>query len=69
VAVATSWQVILANPVPMALWGALIMVLTLLGFAFVLLGLVLVVPVLGHASWHAYRDLLDVSDLPEREQR
>jgi len=69
VAVATSWQVILANPVPMALWGALIMVLTLLGFASVLLGLVLVVPVLGHASWHAYRDLLDVSDLPERELR
>jgi len=69
VAVATSWQVILANPVPMALWGALIMVLTMLGFALVLLGLVLVVPVLGHASWHAYRDLLDVSGLPERELR
>jgi uncharacterized membrane protein len=28
-----------------------------------------VVPVLGHASWHAYRDLLDVANLPEREQR
>ncbi|MFZ4624537.1 MAG: DUF2189 domain-containing protein [Rhodoferax sp.] len=68
-AVATSWQVILANPIVMALWGGLIMVLTLLGFAFVLLGLVLVLPVLGHASWHAYRDLLDVSALPERESR
>ncbi len=67
VAVATSWQVILANPIPMALWGALIMLLTLLGFAAVLLGLVLVVPLLGHASWHAYRDLLDVSALPARE--
>jgi uncharacterized membrane protein len=68
-AVATSWQVILANPIVMALWGGLIMVLTLLGFTFVLLGLVLVLPVLGHASWHAYRDLLDVSALPERESR
>jgi uncharacterized membrane protein len=68
-AVATSWQVILANPIPMALWGALIMVLTLLGFATLLVGLVLLLPLLGHASWHAYRDLLDVSGLPEREQR
>ena len=68
-AVVASWQVIFANPVPMALWGAIIMVLTLLGFATVLLGLVVLVPVLGHASWHAYRDLLDVSGVPEREQR
>lgn len=67
-AIATSWQVIFANPVPMALWGALIMVLTFVGFATALLGLVLLVPLLGHASWHAYRDLLDVSGLPEREQ-
>ena len=69
VAVSTSWQVILANPVPMAFWGAIIMGLTLLGFGLALLGLVLVVPLLGHASWHAYRDLLDVSALPEREPR
>ena len=68
-AVGASWQVIFANPVSMALWGALIMLLTLLGFATALVGLVLVVPVLGHASWHAYRDLLDVSALPEQEPR
>lgn len=68
-AVAASWQVILANPVPMAFWGALIMALTLLGFGFALIGLVLVVPLLGHASWHAYRDLIDATALPEREQR
>ncbi len=68
-AIAASWQVIFANPVPMALWGALIMALTLLGFATALIGLVLLLPLLGHASWHAYRDLLDVSALPEQEQR
>ena len=68
-AIATSWQVIFVNPVPMAFWAALIMLLTLLGFATALVGLVLLVPLLGHASWHAYRDLLDVSALPEREQR
>ena len=32
-----------------------------------LMGLVLVVPMLGHASWHAYRDTIDASALPERE--
>lgn len=68
-AIAASWQVVFANPVPMAFWGALIMLLTLLGFATALFGLVLLVPLLGHASWHAYRDLLDVSALQEQEQR
>lgn len=57
-AVLTSWRVILANPAPMALWGGLIMGLTLLGLASLLLGLIPLIPMLGHASWHAYRDLV-----------
>ena len=65
-AVLTSWQTVLTNPAPMALWAALIMGLTLLGMATALIGLVLVLPWLGHASWHAYRALVDVSTLPER---
>jgi uncharacterized membrane protein len=68
-AMGLSWQVVLANPLPMAFWGALIMGSTLLGFGLMLLGLVLVVPLLGHASWHAYRDLVDVSGLPNWESR
>lgn len=67
-AVLVSWRVVLANPGPMALWAALIMLLTLLGLGAMLLGLVVVVPVLGHASWHAYRALVDVSALPVRDQ-
>ncbi|MDP1693880.1 MAG: DUF2189 domain-containing protein [Burkholderiaceae bacterium] len=55
-AVLTSWRVVLANPLPMALWALLIAVLTGLGLATLLLGLVPVVPWLAHASWHAYRD-------------
>jgi uncharacterized membrane protein len=66
-AVVASWKVILANPVTMAFWAALIMVLTLLGMATFMLGLIVLVPLLGHASWHAYRDLVDVSALLERE--
>lgn len=66
-AVLTSWRVVLANPIPMAVWAALLMVLTLLGFASLMLGLVVIIPLLGHASWHAYRDLVDSTQLPARE--
>lgn len=65
-AVLTSWQAVLNNPAPLALWAALIMLLTLLGMATVLIGLVLALPWLGHASWHAYRALVDADSLPER---
>ncbi|MDZ7936870.1 MAG: DUF2189 domain-containing protein [Rhodoferax sp.] len=66
-AVLTSWQVVLVNPLPMALWAAVIMGLTAMGFATLMLGLVVVIPLLGHASWHAYRDLVDATALPARE--
>jgi uncharacterized membrane protein len=66
-AVYTSWRTVLANPLPMAFWAALIMGFTLLGLGSALLGLIAVVPMLGHASWHAYRDLVDASALPEQE--
>lgn len=66
-AVLTSWRAVLANPLPMAFWAALIMGLTLVGMATALLGLVLLMPLLGHASWHAYRDLVDATGLPLRD--
>jgi uncharacterized membrane protein len=53
--------VVQAHPVPMALWAALLMGLTVLGMAAGLLGLVVVAPWLAHASWHAYRDLVSTS--------
>ena len=67
-AILISWSVVLKNPVPMAIWAAILLVMTLLGLCSLLLGLVAVVPLLGHASWHAYRDLVDTSDLPSRQQ-
>ena len=62
-AVFTSWRVVMEHPLPLALWAALIMGLTLLGMATGLIGLVVVVPWLAHASWHAYRDLVDTTGL------
>ena len=61
-AVLASWRVVLANPLPMALWAFLVMALTALGMATLLLGLVPIVPLLAHASWHAYRDCIASSD-------
>jgi uncharacterized membrane protein len=65
-AVLTSWRVVQAHPLPMALWAALLMGLTVLGMATALLGLVVVAPWLAHASWHAYRDLVSTAGLPEQ---
>jgi uncharacterized membrane protein len=57
-AVLTSWRAIMVNPIPMAVWAFLVMGFTVLGLASMLLGLVFVIPMLGHASWYAYRDLV-----------
>ncbi|GCL61068.1 DUF2189 domain-containing protein [Pseudaquabacterium pictum] len=65
-AVLTSWRVVQAHPLPMALWAALLMALTVLGMATALVGLVVIAPWLAHASWHAYRDLISTSGLEER---
>jgi uncharacterized membrane protein len=65
-AVLTSWKVVISYPVTMALWAFLLMAFTLLGLLSLYLGLVLVVPMLGHASWHAYRELVDIQGLPPR---
>jgi uncharacterized membrane protein len=63
-AVLTSWRVVQAHPLPMALWAALLMGLTVLGMATMLLGLVVIAPWLAHASWHAYRDLVSTDGAP-----
>ena len=68
-AVLTSWKVVLTHPVPMVLWAFLIMVLSMMGVLSLFIGLIVIVPMLGHASWHAYRDLVDTHDIPERMPR
>jgi uncharacterized membrane protein len=57
-AVLTGIKAVYVNPAAMAVWAASIAVLTAIGFATFLVGLVIVLPVLGHAAWHAYRDLI-----------
>ncbi len=54
----TSLRACLANPAAALVWAALIAVLTAIGFATLMIGMVIIFPLLGHASWHAYRDLV-----------
>ena len=54
-AMITSFQTVTANPLPMLVWAALIAVLTFAAMIPAFLGLFLVLPLLGHATWHLYR--------------
>jgi uncharacterized membrane protein len=54
-AVSTSVRVVRTNPGVMAVWGAIIVVALVLGSLPALVGLAVVMPVLGHATWHLYR--------------
>ncbi len=60
-AIATSIEAVRTNPVPMAAWGLIVAVSLLLGSLPLLVGLAVVVPILGHATWHLYRRLIPKS--------
>lgn len=49
---------VVRNPRAMALWAALIVLVTGIGMATAFVGLAVALPLIGHASWHAYRDLV-----------
>ncbi len=57
-AISTSVRAVRANPGPMALWGLVVAAGLVLGAIPLLLGLVVVMPVLGHATWHLYRKVV-----------
>lgn len=57
-AVMTSLWVVRENPLAMLVWAATIAVLTGIGIATSFIGLAVIFPVLGHATWHAYRELV-----------
>jgi uncharacterized membrane protein len=54
-AIATSVRTVIVNPVPIALWGLIVAGGLVIGSIPLLLGLIFVMPVLGHATWHLYR--------------
>lgn len=63
-AVVTSVNAVLRNKRAMAVWAGLIVLLTAVGFATALAGLAVTIPLLGHATWHGYRETIDASAWP-----
>jgi uncharacterized membrane protein len=57
-AMRTSVKAVLTNMPAMAVWAALILILTTIGYVSLLLGLLIIAPLLGHATWHAYRAMI-----------
>lgn len=61
-AIVTSLRVVIKNPLPMLIWAIIIVVLIGLGMAFAFIGLIITLPIVGHASWYAYRELTDIAE-------
>lgn len=66
-AVVTSVNAVLRNKLPMLLWSGLIGLSVLLGFATAFVGFAVLLPLIGHATWHAYRETIDASAWPQNE--
>jgi len=65
-AIVTSINAVLRNRRVMSLWALTILGGVLLSVGTGLLGLTVIFPVIGHATWHAYRDAVDASSWPQR---
>ncbi len=66
-AVLTSVRVVAANPLTMAVWGMIVAALLAIGSLPLLLGLAVVVPVLGHSTWHLYRKVVAPDSKPRQQ--
>ncbi|WP_245296864.1 MULTISPECIES: DUF2189 domain-containing protein [Rhodomicrobium] len=60
-AVQTSYRAVVANPFVMAVWGFIVAAALLVGTLPVLIGLAVILPVLGHSTWHLYRKLVETA--------
>ena len=67
-AIRTSLEAVRMNPVPMAAWGLIVAVLLAIGSLPAFIGLCVVLPVLGHASWHLYRKVVEPDPNPPQEE-
>jgi uncharacterized membrane protein len=66
-AMRTSIRVTITNPGPIAAWGVIVVFLLVLGSIPAFVGLAVVLPVLGYATWHLYRCTVARSDVPPVE--
>jgi uncharacterized membrane protein len=66
-AVVTSVNAVLRNKPAMAVWLSILVLSVLIGFATAFVGLIVLFPLLGHATWHSYKDVIDASDWPRND--
>jgi uncharacterized membrane protein len=66
-ALRTSVRAVAENPITMTLWALFILAVSAFSVATLMLGFIVVYPVLGHASWHVYRDVVDAGGLDPRK--
>ncbi len=66
-AMVTSVNAVLNNKKVMLLWAGLILLCLLIGFATAFIGLLFLLPLIGHATWHAYQDTIDAGAWPEHD--
>ena len=66
-AMVTSLRAVAQNPAPMAIWGLIVAALLVLGSVPLFLGLAIVIPLLGHATWHLYRAVIAPDPNPQPE--
>ncbi len=67
-AIRTSLRAVMKNPIAMAAWGLIVAALLVIGSIPFFVGLAVVLPVLGHATWHLYRKVVEPDPNPPQEQ-
>ena len=67
-AIRTSVRAVMKNPFAMAVWGLIVAALLVIGSLPLFVGLCVVLPVLGHATWHLYRKVVEPDPNPPQEQ-
>ena len=67
-AIRTSLRAVIKNPVAMAVWGLTVAALLVIGSLPFFVGLAVVLPVLGHATWHLYRKVVEPDPNPPQQQ-
>ena len=68
-AIHASVRAVLVNPIPMAVWGLIVAALLIVGSLPLFAGLAVVLPILGHATWHLYRKLVEPAPVVVKPSR
>jgi uncharacterized membrane protein len=67
-AIRMSLRAVMKNPLAMAVWGLIVAALLVIGSLPFFVGLAVVLPLLGHATWHLYRKVVEPDPNPPQQQ-